>query len=108
MEKTTQLKERIYNINKDKKEEMKIRDDYANLKTEICDELHNWSLKKSVSGFAKSYYIPAIKGASVYGFKAYKNAKVNEKMAQSIEEANYRLKKYISYNKLIELLRDPK
>ena len=50
--------------------------------------------------FEKQYYAPSIKEANAWGFTSPINAKINRDFYNSVEEAHYKLRKYISLEDL--------
>lgn len=82
-----------------------IREEYKKLKTEIREEAHRVDLldtRKRAGNFENAYYRPSIMGASAWGFSVNTNANVDIKMYLALEEARYRLTKYIPFNELKE------
>lgn len=87
------------------KEEIKIR--YKELKEEIKNEAHRCDLivnRKNFTQFEKQYYAPSIKEASAWGFTSPVNAIVNSNFYNSVEEAHYKLGKYISLENLKDVI----
>lgn len=107
IDETNELMQQFDEVGQERCERETIRNIYGKLKDEIRKESHYWSLSKNkskASKFAKDYYIPAISGASAWGFTVPKNASVNKKMYCAVEEANYKLKKIKNSDELKKLL----
>ena len=82
---------------------LEIKEDYKNLKKKVKDEAHRVDLqdnRKNATEFEKRYYTPAVQGASAWGFTVSTNSKVNKDMYRAVEEAHYKLSKYISLEEL--------
>ena len=90
---------------KEDKEEIKIR--YKRLKQNIKNEAHRCDLianRKEFTQFEKQYYAPSIKEANAWGFTSPINAKINRDFYNSVEEAHYKLRKYISLENLKRMI----
>ena len=104
--------EEAYNImkmidNNENNDEIRIR--YKELKQKIKEEAHRCDLivnQKKFTQFEKKYYAPSIREASAWGFTSPINAKINLTFYSSVEEAHYKLGKYISLDKLKEMIKD--
>lgn len=107
---TRELMKKIAQYNKNgelEKEEIQL--EYKQLKTILLEQEHFWSLsknRKSATEFSKKFYIPAIREAIAYGFTAPINSQINRKMYNAVEEGNYKLRKYISYEELKRLIEE--
>jgi len=75
-----------------------IHDTYATLKSEIkeiahyCDKISN---KNYNNKFYSAYFKPSFFEASAWGFTAKINSVINQRLYSSVEEAHYKLGKYI-------------
>lgn len=106
---TRELMKKISQYNNSKLEKEEIQLEYKRLKTIFLEQEHFWSLSKnrnSATEFSKQIYIPAIREAIAYGFTVPINSLINRKMYNAVEEGNYKLRKYISYEELKRLIEE--
>ena len=74
---------------------------YTTLKIIITVKIAN---RKKFTQFEKQYYAPSIKEANAWGFTSPINAKINRDFYNSVEEAHYKLRKYISLEDLKRMI----
>ena len=74
-----------------------IHDEYRLLKEEIREIGHYVKLSRNTSGSSlySTVFRPAFQGASAYGMTASAGSSINGKMLSAVEEAVYRLRKYM-------------
>ena len=99
----------LMNMISKKENEIIVRSKYAELKQAIKNErkiIDTVRFKKTKSKFLKQYYIDSILEASAYGFSSKVNACINQNFYNSVEEANYKLTKYISSDGLKKMICD--
>ncbi|MCI8410985.1 MAG: hypothetical protein HFJ40_00755 [Clostridia bacterium] len=92
----------MYKI-ENKADELEIKEEYKELKKKVKEEAHRMDLqnsRKEATEFEESCYRPAIQEASAWGFTVSTNSKVNQAMWRAVEEAHYKLNKYISLEEL--------
>lgn len=95
--------EQIMNMIDNKENENCIREEYKKLKECIKDEAHRVRLQvnqRQASKFEQMYYAPSIREANAWGFDVKSNARVSRDMWRAVEEAHYKLSKYISLEEL--------
>ena len=75
-----------------------IKDEYADLKDEMREDVHYLSLKQNSEGsnLYKGAFGPSIREAVAFGFMVPTNGTVNQMMFNTVAEAHYKLTKYYS------------
>lgn len=79
-----------------------IHDEYRQLKEGIRKIGHYVNLSRNTRGSSlySTVFRPAFQGASAYGMTASAGSSINGKMLSSVEEAAYRLRKYMYLNEI--------
>lgn len=79
-----------------------IHDEYRQLKEGIREIGHYVNLSRNTRGSSlyTTVFRPAFQGASAYGMMASAGSSINSKMLSSVEEAAYRLRKYMYLNEI--------
>lgn len=88
-----------YFKNKSEEKERQIRQEYKALKQELNEEYTYFSaVKNDITEISRvhSCYQYGVQEAAAHGFRIKINGKINREMYNSVEEAHYRLEKYVS------------
>lgn len=80
-----------------------IHDEYRQLKEEIREIGHYVKLSRNARGSSlyTTVFRPAFQGASAYGMTASAGSSINGKMLSAVEEAAYRLRKYMYLGEIV-------
>ena len=76
----------------------RIRREYENLKIELREDGHYIDLERNYHGspLYMGDFRSSIRGAATFGFGLPINCRIDQKMYSAVEEARYRLTKYLS------------